>query len=190
MSGNRRFIVLVAWTVMAALPGLAAAQAPRFGLPLRVGQNVRITTVDGATTQGNVIRLTPASVEIGDGGVTRSSLAVADVRQIQIPDPVKNGVVIGAVSLGLVGGLAGAYGAAVGDVYDSAFYSTEPDEGTGAGGFLIGAAVGAIVGGLLGGAIDGARVRTIYTRPAGGITLGLRPIVSAAGKGVALRVVW
>jgi hypothetical protein len=188
MSAKRGFVVLVLWVAVAALPELAVAQTRRFDLPLRVGQRVRITTDDGSKTEGTVIRLTPASVEIGDGGVTRASLAVADVRRIQTADSVKNGVVIGAVSLGLVGGLIATVGAAYGELFDSA--STGSPYDIGAGPFLIGAAAGATVGGLLGQVIDGARVKTIYTRPAAGITFHAGPILSNAGRGVGVRVTW
>jgi hypothetical protein len=136
---------------------------------------------------GTVEVVTPAAIEVGDG-TTRTSLATVDVSRIELEDSVKNGVVKGAIIGALVGSFLVVGGTAVdatarvysgngdfstvGEGTESAFYTT------------------VAIGALLGYVIDVGKVRTLYDREAGGLSVAVRPIVSKAGKGVGINVRW
>jgi len=170
-------------------PAWAEAQTPAVELPIAIGQKVRVTSADGKVTTGTIQALTPVSFEIGEG-TARASLAMADVRRIQVPDSVTNGVVIGALSLGLVGAIWGATGDALGDAVVDVANLIAPAKGDDSNHALTFAVGGAAAGALLGYALDSAKMKTIYRREHGGVSVGVRPIVSAVGKGAGVSVRW
>ena len=196
MRAHRGFIVVMALVVVMARPSLAAAQLSNRGLGIAPGQKVLITTGDGRTTKGQVISLSPATVEIGEAGVTSTSLAVADVQRVQETDSVTNGVIKGALTLGLagliVGGLSDASSALTNGFGNSLvlLLGGQPEPIKQSNHALTGAIAGVAVGSLLGYALDSAKMKTLYEREDGGLAVAVRPIVSAAGKGVGVSVRW
>jgi hypothetical protein len=86
-------------------------------------------------------------------------------------DSLKNGAIIGAVSGGALGALAGAYGCALGGVPDAG--SGEPSCGSDV---LVGAALGAIVGAFIGVGIDALFERAPH------------PAVGAEGRRIGVRL--
>ena len=186
----RRFIVATSLSVV-MMPSLAAAQPSSAGtpsglLPVAVGQKVSVTTADGKTIRGHVFGISPTTLDIGQGGVVTTSLATADVRRVQVPDSVANGVWTGALTLGLAGAVWGLLGDATSDLASGIF--TGKSAGTNY--TLIGTLAGASVGALLGYALDSSKVATIYQRDTAGTSVAVRPIVSDAGKGVGVSVRW
>ena len=67
MAGAHRRLITVVIGALMALPSLAAAQASKADLPIRVGQNVSITTSDGQVVKGTVELVTPAALELAEG---------------------------------------------------------------------------------------------------------------------------
>ena len=196
MGANRGFRVLAAGVVMTTMPALAAAQLSARDLPVAVGQQVWVTAADGRVTKGKVLRLTPATIEIGEGETATANLAFEDVRRIRVPDSVTNGVVTGAISVGLAGLLVGAYAdaASVGaDILGQSLgvlFGVEPEPVKQTNHFATGTVVGAVLGAALGYAIDSGKAKTVYQRDDTGMTVALRPILSNAGRGLGLRVTW
>ena len=185
MRVRRSLICGMLGMVMWWWPAWAEAQAPPVELPIGIGQKVRITRGDGKVTTGTIQALTPGTVEVGKGAA-RASVAIADVRRIQIPDSVTNGVAIGALTLGLVGGLWGA----VGDVGTDLVVELTGTKSDDSSHVLMFAAGGAAVGALLGWAIDAGKMQTIYKRENSGVSVGVHPIASPAGKGIGLSLRW
>lgn len=185
MNRNRGFITLMSWAALTLLPAAASAQA-QDAVPLTIGQTVRITVGDGKTVRGKVLRVTPDSIAIqpGDDADSRStttSFALRDILRVQKSDSLKDGAGKGALALGLLGGL---FGAAV-DGLDSAF------GGSSNGSYMLaGIGIGAVSGAAIGAGLDALRLTTIYKRPEGGTSIGVRPIVSATGKGLGVQVRW
>lgn len=176
--GVYRGFVLVLWSAaMLTLPAQAASQTRGTGLPIAIGQKVSITTADGTVTKGTIQTLTPASVVLANSkGVV--SLAAADVTRIRVPDSPWDGAVKSALMSGLLGLAAGA-------LASSASFE-KPDQTD----YLLkGAGAGLAIGAVLGGVIDAIRMETVYERHAG-MSVSVRPIVSAAGKGVGVRLQW
>lgn len=201
MNARRWAPVVMAWTALVALPTLAAAQLSgsdlsSVSLPVAIGQKVSVTTTDGKIVKGQVLRLSPTTLDIGKGEVLTTSLAMADVQRVQATDSVKNGIIKGAVSLGLAGFLVGSFADAsnaVGDVFGSFFVvllGGEPPPVKNTHHNLTGAVAGIAVGGLLGYALDAGKERTIFERGTLGMSVAVRPIVSAEGKGVGVQVRW
>ena len=154
-----------------------------------------MTTADGRKVKGKVLSLSPTTMDIGGSGVPIASFAIADVRRVQVADSVTNGVVTGALSLGLTGLLAGALadaGNAATDVVGGfvlVLLGAEPPPVKQTNHYVTGAVVGVAVGALLGYAIDAGKEKTLYEREAT-MSVAVRPIVSAAGKGVGVSVRW
>ena len=201
MRANRGFIVMLSLAVTMALPTLAAAQspgveAPGVFLPIAVGQKVSVTTADGKIVKGQVLKLSPTTLDIGKGEVLTSSLETADVRRVQVTDSVKNGVIKGALGLGLAGLLVGSFvdaGNAAGEIYGSFFVvllGGEPEPVRPTHHYLTGAVAGVAIGALVGYALDAGNEMTIFERGKGGTSVAVRPIVSNAGKGVGVQVRW
>jgi hypothetical protein len=181
-------------------PVPAAAQLSRRDLStgtvsIAVGQKVTVTTEDGRRTNGKVLAVTPTALDISVGGETRS-LAIADITRVQQSDSTKNGVIKGALSLGLAGFLVGSFvdaGNAAGEAVGSFFVillGGEPPPIHHTSNYLTGAVVGVAAGGLLGYALDAGHEKTIFERETTGMSVAVRPIVSNAGKGVGINIRW
>ena len=201
MRANRGFIVLMSLAVMLALPLRAAAQlsnaeAPIVSLPVVVGQKVSVTTANGKTIKGQVLSLSPTTLDLGKGEVVTTSLAIEDVRRLQSPDSVKNGIIKGAIGMGLAGLLVGSISdgmQATGEVFGSFFLALlggEPEPIPPTHHYLTGAIAGVAIGALVGYAMDAGNEKIIFERGKNGTSVGVRPIVSNAGKGVGVQVRW
>lgn len=182
-------------------PSLAAAQlSTRDGssssLQVAVGQKVSVTTADGRIIKGQVLKLSPAALEIREGTELTTTLAFADVQRVQASDSVTNGVIKGALGLGLAGFVVGLF-ADAGNVGRGFFGGSivvllggEPEPIKEPHHYLTGAVAGVAVGALLGYAIDAGKEKTIYERSTVGMSVAVRPIVSNVGKGVGVSVRW
>lgn len=195
MRTNRGFIVVMALAAVAMRPSVAAAQLSTNELPVAVGKKVTVTTDDGRKTNGEVYNLTPTTMDVSDGGVIKT-FAISDVKRLQERDSTKNGIIKGAIWVGLGGLLVGAVadaGNAVGDIFGGSLVlllGGEPEPIKGTNHAMTGAVAGVAIGALVGYALDADRMKTLYEREAIGMTVGVRPIVSAAGKGVGVQVRW
>lgn len=199
MCAYRQFPAIVLLATCGILPGAAFAQTLQTSLPLDVGQTVRVTSTDGKVTKGKITLLTPFSIILESPGKPSkdpASLAVADVRKIQLPDSVADGVAKGVLVGGLAGWLSGTVfdaGAAIGDAFGTGLGllfggKVEPISRSSAA--KTGTLLGVFFGGAVGYAIDDGKMKTIYERGDDGLTVSVRPIASAAGKGVGVRVTW
>jgi hypothetical protein len=188
MSAFRRFVLVVSSAAMLGLPALSAAQTRGTALPLAVGQKVSITTADGGVTKGTVGRVTPASIVLTTAG-GEVSLAAADITKIKVSDSVWDGAAKGAVSLGVLPTLVAAFscqhGGFIGPCRDGSLgneRSIKP---------ILAVAVGTFgLGALIGAGLDAVKTKTIYDRKTARPSVALRPIVSAAGKGLGVQVRW
>jgi hypothetical protein len=197
----RGLIVVMSLAAVLMRPSVAAAQLSTRELPLAVeqkvavGQKVTVITGDGRKTNGKVLSLTPTTMEISDGGGIHR-FEIADVTRIQESDSTTNGIIKGAFWTGLTGFLVGTLAdaaSAAGDVFGGTFVlllggTPEPIKETNHG--ITGALIGIGAGALFGYAIDAGKERTLYEREGAGMSVAVRPIVSAAGKGVGLRIRW
>ena len=186
MKAYQGFIVVMSLAAVMIQPSVAAAQSSTAELPIAVGKKITVTTGDGRKTNGKVLSLTPTTVEIGEGEKVKASIALSDVQRVQASDPVNNGVITGALTLGLVGALWGALGDGVSDLASGIF--TGKSAGTNY--TLIGSLAGVGLGAVLGYALDAGKEKTIYDRKSLGMSVQVRPIVSAAGKGLGVSVRW
>ena len=201
MGAYRRFIVVMSLAVVMVRPSPAAAQLSSrdlssSSLQIPVGQKVTVTTADGRIVKGQVLELSPATLNMGQGGERTTSLAIADVRRVQATDSVTDGAIKGALSLGLIGLLAGAW-ADAGNAVEGLFGGSlvlllggEPEPIKEPKHYLTGALVGVGVGALLGYAMDAGKEKTVYERGTLGVSVAVSPIVSAAGNGVGVQVRW
>src|SRR3954469_23878916 len=83
--------------IVTAVP--AAAQDPAIVRPRPVG-SVYVRSIDGAESQGQLLRLGPETLTILEAGVSHD-IPLANITRLQVRgDSVKNGAVIGAVVLG------------------------------------------------------------------------------------------
>ena len=191
MTTNRGLIVVMSLALVMMRPAPAAAQlSSRDGstvsLPVAVGDKISVTTADGRRIKGQVLRLSPTTLDIGKHESVTTSLAIADVARIQESDSVNNGVMIGALSLGAVG----AFWGLAGDTGTDLVSGVITGESAGTNYTLVGTLVGVSVGALVGYALDAGKEKTIYERGTAGMSVAVQPIVSAAGKGVGLTLRW
>src|SRR5687768_17301698 len=98
MRAYRGFVIGISLAVALMRPSPAAAQPSSSSLPVLVGQKVRVTVADGRIITGRVSLLTPASIELAG-----TSIATRDVRRVQVPDSLRDGIEKGAVLCGLLG---------------------------------------------------------------------------------------
>ena len=206
MNAKRWAPVVMALTAIVALPTLAAAQLSgrdlsdrdlsSAHLSIAVGQKVSVTTADGRKIKGKVLSLSPTTLDIGKGGELATSVAIEDVQRVQATDSVTNGVIKGALSLGLAGFLVGSFadaGNAAGQVFGGAFIlllGGEPQPVKQTNHHLTGAVAGVALGALLGYALDAGNEKTIFQRGTLGMKVAVRPIFTAEGKGVGVQVSW
>jgi hypothetical protein len=166
---------------MTALPAAVTAQTGQDSLPVSIGQKVTVTASDGRIIKGTVSALTPQAIELAGTRIT-----VSDVRRVQERDSLANGAGTGALVLGLLGALAGIAGDSV---YDSIGGSLGGSSSNGSG-FLFGTMIGLASGAAIGAALDASHQKTIYERRDTKMVVAVRPIVSAAGKGLGVQVRW
>lgn len=186
-----RSIVAVGLVAMLTLfhPVDAAAQTPPTsgGLPhddvstrVKPGSRIWVLTSDGAERPGKLESLSITDVVmVGDDG-QRVALPWSRVRRIERPDPLMNGISIGAVA-GLGGGLflatfAGYFGG------ESGGYQPR------AGLALIGMSAG--VGALVGFAVDRAKNPRQIVYRSGQTTMALSPVITGRGVGMGIKVRW
>jgi hypothetical protein len=177
MKAHPAFVILVSWAGLFLAPAAVAAQTLQISLPVSVGQKLKITVNDGRIVEGTVSELAPGSITLGG-----TRIPANDIQRVQERDSVGDGAGKGALILGLLGALVGIAG-------DSLADSLGGSSSNGSG-FLAGTAVGLAAGAAIGAGFDAAHQKTIYKRRDAGVSVGLRPIVSSAGKGVGVQVRW
>lgn len=182
MTVHRRFVVLVSCALLILLPAAAIAQS-QGELPVSIGQKVRIDLHDGRTVSGKVSGLSPREILMQSGDEsTRTPIALADIRRVQERDSVGNGAGTGALILGLLGALVGIAG--------DSFSDSLGGKSSNGSGFLAGVGIGLASGAAIGAGLDALSEKTIYERRETPMVVAVRPIVSAAGKGVGVQVRW
>lgn len=158
-----------------AMSAAAMAQNPN----PTVGQKVWITMADASVHHGRVARVTPEAVTLTIDGAS-AELAARDMRRIEAPDRVGDGVARGAIGLAIAGGLGNGLLAAAICEHNCASYVMK----MGLAGAVLGGAAGAIVGGLLDAGNPGREV--IFDRT----SLTIAPVITARSRSVAVHVRW
>ncbi len=144
-----------------------------------VGQKVWITMADASVHHGTVAQVNAEAVTVVSDGASMA-LATKDVRRIEVPDRVGDGVARGAIGLAIVGGLGtGLMGAAVCE-FGCLSYAAQ----MGLFGAVTGGAAGAIIGGLLDAANPGRDV--LFDRA----SLTIAPVVARRSRSVSVRISW
>jgi hypothetical protein len=171
-------VLVSSLTVQAQTP----APQPLAPLPLiSGGQRVWVTTADGRVFTGNLVLFTPAGVVVRKGGAD-ARIEFGDVRRIEVPDRlgngIRNGAIVGAVFYGAM---------------SAAFAGGECDHGCGGVvafvvvGSAFGAALGAGIGALVDYLIVGRDV--IYSAPPPA-SVRFAPILAPTRAGMAVRIAW
>lgn len=137
------FVLLSAPRLQAQRPDVRAVAAE-----LRGARDGRVlVNLHGETIDGGVVRVRGDSVTLVQGTATRTvPIAAIDalwVREIS----TRQGVISGAILVGLLGGAAGIY---VGGMCDYATGCSREVVKAGIGGVVIGGAIGALLGGAIG----------------------------------------
>lgn len=144
-----------------------------------VGRKVWITMADASVHQGTVARVTPDIVTLTFKGAT-VTLPTQDVRRIEAPDPVRDGVTKGAIGLAAVGGLGfGVFGGLVCE-HNCPSYMVKVG--------LVGAAMGAAGGAILGGLLDAGNPgrEVIFERT----SVSIAPVITGRSRSVSFVVRW
>jgi len=172
--------------LLGVAPALAAAQEPveAFGLlntRLKVGDTVWVTDAEGREVTGKIRDLSPTSLLLDAGGSPQNFQAarVGTIR-IQPKDPLRNGVLWGA----LAGGVTGAASCLLNPQCGG-------DDEIAAAVSLALAGVGAVAGAGIGAGVDAAvkgPKLIVYAAPAasGGGRLSVAPMITPRTKGVAV----
>lgn len=165
------------------LPATALAQPQQVTLPdIEIGQRIWVSNSQGLELRGELIRISPDTVEIATAAGPRR-IATADVWTIMKKDSNRNGFLIGA-GVGLVSGLMAAS-------FETT-YDTGSSGGTATGLVLVGVAFYGGIGAWIDSAIEGRQL--IYRRAESHTsTFSLAPIVSLKGSnrlGVGGTVTW
>jgi hypothetical protein len=169
-------LTFVVIAVLMAAPAPALAQARE----LAPGRTVWITTLDGIVHRGRVAGDTPDAITLSIDGAT-TTVARSDVRRIEARDSTADGVVKGAIGLGITGAVGSGYLAyATCEGGNCALYTVQ----IGLVGAAMGAAVGAVAGGLIDAVIPGRQV--LFERQ----TLTIVPVVTGTSRSVAVTVRW
>lgn len=172
---RHEFVFLVAAMIVATTTP-APAQAP----DLAVGRSIWITTTDGTVHRGKVEDETSDAITLRiDGAATK--VALSSIRRIEARDSVHDGVVKGAVGLGIGGAVGSGYLAyATCEGGNCAFYTLK----IGLVGGAIGAAAGAVTGGLIDAVVPGRQV--LFERN----ILTIAPVVTRTSRFVSVQVRW
>jgi len=162
-------------------PGLSR-QTPALAAWQRVkpGREVWVTTASGALVHGEVTAVSGGSLGLRQ---RRGDVAVPldEIRLVEGPDSLKNGILIGAATGALSGGALFTWAANV-------LCESDPCAPFAVIAFLYGAGSGAAVGGLLGAMVDGLVPgrRTLFEKSG----VRLVPVVTPSGRGVYMTVAW
>lgn len=180
--------------VLAALLAIGAPAAAQVtvGAPVELakGQKVWVTASDGVKREGRIVGLSGASIDVSTlRGIT--SWAWSDVRKVETPDPIRNGIRNGAIAgaiAGAAGGMMLGYGLRCQSSCDDD-YSVARDV---AGGALIGGVFGTGWGVAYGALIDWLvhRRRTVYESEGTAAGVRLIPVYSQHGARAELVVFW
>lgn len=180
--------------VFAALLALGAPAAAQVaaGAPVEIakGQKVWVTASDGVAHDGRVVGVSAASIDVSTpDGI--ASWAWADVRMVETPDPIRNGIRNGAIAGAITGA---AMGMMIGHGLRCRSncgedYSVARDI---AGGALIGGVFGTGYGVAFGAVIDWLvhQRRTVYSSGRAAARAQLIPAYARDGARVELTVVW
>jgi hypothetical protein len=118
-----RTLTVVAIIMATAIPGRAQVLATFRELPLRLdlGDTVTVLDLRGTRVRGRVLSLTPDQIVVGDSapGVAFTSDRVRQVERCC--DSIKNGTLIGALTLGAIGFASGLHFAGRTEVGDGLF---------------------------------------------------------------------
>jgi hypothetical protein len=146
---------------------------------------VWVTTADGRELSGTVVSSTPTSVVVRKDGLD-ATVALGDVRRIEAPDSLSDGIRHGAIGGAVV---CGGFALAV----VRGFCGSEHASCSGAVPFvMISAGVGAGVGAGLGALIDHLVVHrdTIYAATAAPMKIDWAPVVGPHHAGMGVTVRW
>jgi hypothetical protein len=161
----------------------ADASAPSSRLPVKMGQTVWVTVIDGWEVKGVVSDIAATTIDVSGEAGTKH-LNVSEIRRVAKRDSVKNGFLIGAA-------VAVLPALAVGALSEEEFGgnpSSSERAGAVAGAFGIGVAVYGGIGALIDHFIEGRR--TIYEKPRAQATLQVTPIVTRGGVGLGGSIRW
>jgi len=165
----------------AQTPATAGQQSQEHVVPpVKPGTRIWVVTSDGSERSGKLESLSPANVSfVADDG-QRVVMPWSRVRQVQRPDPVLNGLVVGAL-IGFGGGL----GLAIGQGYFGGGDESS-DAGSGLGMAMAYAGIGAAAGVALDAALG--KRQTIYR--SGSATVSMAPLAVRRGGGLRFNLRW
>jgi hypothetical protein len=171
--------------VLVFAPGAEAQTlAPQQLAPLPLisgGQRVWVTTTDGRVFTGNLVLFTPAGVVVRKGGAD-ARIEFGDVRKIEVPDRLGNGIRNGAIAGGVLYGtmsIAFAAGECEGHCDGVVPFA------------LITTAVGAGLGAGIGALVDYLTVgRDVIYSASPPASVRFAPILAPARAGVRVRISW
>ena len=161
-------------------PELAASPA---GL-VRIGQTVWVTSSDGREVKGEVVSRTIQGLTMRHprGAV---SVAMPDIRRIEVTDGLGDGIAVGSITGGITGGVLGWIGGLA---------WCEGEDGCRAFSTLLLGGLGTGIGALAGAVVDSFRDtrRPLFdaARPSAGLRVDLGPVVSSGGAGVSGTIRW
>ena len=168
--------------MLAASPALAqTATMPE----VKTGQTVWVTRQDGTTIKGKVMAIAETGLQLKDGD-RLLLVPLADVKQVDTSDSLKNGAIIGAIPTALLFGL----GAGTATAYGCLLSEGCSDDANSAAvvGLVVGAGVGALIGAGIDRAIHGRRV--LYRAAGSRTAFSVAPVVNLRGAGLRLALQW
>ncbi len=177
----RTVLAGIVGTWLGASPAVAQKVLPFQALSTAVRVGERVTIAHAASeTRGVVTAIDAAAVRVTDDAGRDRVFTPADVRRLQVHDPVGNGALLGAIAGAVPGAFVGrlVYGSCMGDRSSSAKCLPA---------FAVPTVAGAAVGALLGVVVDDLSERTVDVRPAGTV-VRTAPWFTRRGGGVVLHV--
>jgi hypothetical protein len=171
----RLTLIGVVTAAMMVLSTTASAQTPN----PTIGRKVWVTMADASVHHGTVVLVTSDAVMLKVGGATLA-LPTQDVRRIEAPDRVSDGVAKGAIGMAVVGGVGtGLLSAAFCESNCGSYVATVG---------LVGAAMGGAAGALIGGLLDAGNParKVIFERT----SLTIAPVITGRSRSVSFVVRW
>lgn len=172
-----RFVLIGVLTVTLVVTSTAAAaQSP----DPAVGRKVWITLADASVQHGTVVRVDPDTLTLKVSGVTMP-IAKDAIRRIEARDDVNDGIVRGAIGVGIAGAAVTGY---LGYATCESKYCAPYTLKIGLLGAAMGGAIGAVVGGLLDAGTPGREV--IFERT----QVSVAPVFTSQSRAVSVVVRW
>ena len=175
-----RELVGVLTLSMLLLPGVTVAQDVAVSLDellrsggLQPGKGVYVTDAAGGRLKGTLSEVSSTGLVVTHQGQAWT-VAAADVREIELQDPLRNGIAYGMVAVAVpIAAVCGAGGSHPGECAYVLLYA-----------FPV-----VVIGGVVGGVVDAFRHKTVF-RAAGSVQASVSPMVSHGSLGTQVSITW